>query len=82
MIAMGLLDGKVAFVTGAARGQGRCHAQRLADEGAAIIAIDIAERISEYEGYPPTSPARSPEPSSRWTWVPRKCDPGPQTCTV
>jgi (+)-trans-carveol dehydrogenase len=38
--AMGLLDGKVAFVTGAARGQGRSHAIRLAQEGADIIALD------------------------------------------
>lgn len=37
---MGLLDGKVAFITGAARGQGRSHARRLAEEGADIIAID------------------------------------------
>ncbi len=37
---MGLLNGKVAFVTGAARGQGRSHARRLAEEGADIIAID------------------------------------------
>ena len=37
---MGLLDGKVAFVTGAARGQGRSHAVRLAQEGADIIALD------------------------------------------
>src|SRR5262249_60036330 len=37
---MGLLDGKVAFVTGAARGEGRSHARRLAEEGADIIAID------------------------------------------
>jgi SDR family mycofactocin-dependent oxidoreductase len=37
----GRLEGKVAFVTGAARGQGRSHAVRLAEEGADIIAIDI-----------------------------------------
>jgi NAD(P)-dependent dehydrogenase (short-subunit alcohol dehydrogenase family) len=37
---MGLLAGKVAFVTGAARGQGRSHALRLAAEGADIIALD------------------------------------------
>lgn len=37
----GRMDGKVAFVTGAARGQGRSHAVRLAQEGADIIAIDI-----------------------------------------
>ena len=38
---MGRLDGKVAFITGAARGQGRAHAVRLAAEGADIIAVDI-----------------------------------------
>jgi SDR family mycofactocin-dependent oxidoreductase len=38
---MGKLEGKVAFITGAARGQGRSHAIRLAQEGADIIAIDI-----------------------------------------
>lgn len=37
---MGVLDGKVALVTGAARGQGRSHARRLAEEGADVIAID------------------------------------------
>jgi (+)-trans-carveol dehydrogenase len=42
---MGLLDGKVAFVTGAARGQGRSHALRLAQEGADIIAVDITGQI-------------------------------------
>jgi len=38
---MGSLEGKVAFVTGAARGQGRAHALKLAGEGADIIALDI-----------------------------------------
>jgi len=38
---MGVLDGKVAFITGAARGQGRSHAVRLAEEGADIIAVDL-----------------------------------------
>jgi SDR family mycofactocin-dependent oxidoreductase len=42
---MGRVDGKVAFITGAARGQGRSHALRLAEEGADIIAVDIAESI-------------------------------------
>jgi (+)-trans-carveol dehydrogenase len=37
---MGRLDGKVAFITGAARGQGRSHAVRLAQEGAHIVAVD------------------------------------------
>jgi SDR family mycofactocin-dependent oxidoreductase len=38
-------DGKVAFITGAARGQGRAHAVRFAEEGADIIAIDLCEQI-------------------------------------
>lgn len=38
---MGLLEGKVAFITGAARGQGRSHAVALAKEGADIIAVDV-----------------------------------------
>ncbi len=37
----GRVDGKVAFLTGAARGMGRSHAVRLAEEGADIIAVDI-----------------------------------------
>jgi SDR family mycofactocin-dependent oxidoreductase len=41
----GRLDGKVALITGAARGQGRSHAIRLAEEGADIIAIDICADI-------------------------------------
>jgi len=36
----GRVKGKTAFVTGAARGQGRCHAVRLAEEGADIIAVE------------------------------------------
>jgi (+)-trans-carveol dehydrogenase len=42
---MGRVEGKVAFITGAARGQGRSHAIRLAQEGADIIAIDVLEEI-------------------------------------
>ncbi|HTE61515.1 MAG TPA: SDR family NAD(P)-dependent oxidoreductase, partial [Solirubrobacteraceae bacterium] len=42
---MGRLKGKVAFVTGAARGQGRSHAIRLAQEGADIVAVDIGSQI-------------------------------------
>jgi NAD(P)-dependent dehydrogenase (short-subunit alcohol dehydrogenase family) len=37
----GRVEGKVAFITGAGRGQGRSHAIRLAEEGADIIAVDI-----------------------------------------
>ena len=42
----GRVEGKVAFITGAARGQGRSHAIRLASEGADIIAIDICEDVA------------------------------------
>ncbi|MGD9795732.1 MAG: mycofactocin-coupled SDR family oxidoreductase [Acidimicrobiia bacterium] len=48
---MGSLDGKVAFITGAARGQGRAHAVRLAEEGCDIIAIDLCENIA-FMDYP------------------------------
>ena len=41
----GRVEGKVALITGAARGQGRSHALRLAEEGANIIAVDICESI-------------------------------------
>jgi len=50
------LAGKVAFVTGAARGQGRSHAVRLAAEGADIIAVDICEQLDSV-GYPMSSKA-------------------------
>jgi SDR family mycofactocin-dependent oxidoreductase len=43
---MGRVEGKVAFVTGAARGQGRSHAVRLAEEGADIIAVDICQNVA------------------------------------
>jgi SDR family mycofactocin-dependent oxidoreductase len=43
----GALQGRVAFITGAARGQGRAHAIRLAREGADIIALDICAPVSE-----------------------------------
>jgi (+)-trans-carveol dehydrogenase len=41
----GRVAGKVAFITGGARGQGRSHAVRLGEEGADIIAVDICEAI-------------------------------------
>jgi len=44
---MGRLEGKVALVTGAARGQGRSHAVALAREGADVIAVDIARELPE-----------------------------------
>ncbi|MFC7675307.1 mycofactocin-coupled SDR family oxidoreductase [Mycolicibacterium sp. GCM10028919] len=45
----GRLEGKVAFITGAARGQGRAHAVRMAQEGADIIAIDICKQIDSVQ---------------------------------
>jgi (+)-trans-carveol dehydrogenase len=52
----GRVEGKVAFITGAARGQGRSHAVRLAQEGADIIAIDICKPISRSSEIPPSTP--------------------------
>jgi SDR family mycofactocin-dependent oxidoreductase len=52
MASQGTLEGRVAFVTGAARGQGKAHAVRLAEEGADIIAIDVCGAISDTITYP------------------------------
>ncbi|ORW10165.1 mycofactocin-coupled SDR family oxidoreductase [Mycobacterium kyorinense] len=52
----GRVEGKVAFITGAARGQGRSHAVRLAQEGADIIAVDICKPISSSNEIPPSTP--------------------------
>lgn len=47
---MGRVENKVAFITGAARGQGRSHAIRLAEEGADVIAVDLCKDV-ESVGY-------------------------------
>ena len=52
---MGRVEGKVAFITGAARGLGRSHALRLAQEGADIIAVDIDEQVET--SFSPTATA-------------------------
>ena len=52
---MGRVEGKVAFITGAARSQGRSHALRLAQEGADIIAVDIAGPVESVHAYPPAT---------------------------
>ena len=52
---MGKLEGKVAFITGAARGQGRSHAVRLAQEGADIIAVDLMGPVASV-AYPMSTP--------------------------
>jgi SDR family mycofactocin-dependent oxidoreductase len=51
----GRMEGKVALITGAARGQGRSHAVRLAQEGADIIAVDICRQIPSVP-YPMATP--------------------------
>lgn len=61
---MGVLEGKVAFITGAARGQGRSHAVRLAQEGADIIAVDIAAQIDSVP-YPLATPEELAETVSQ-----------------
>lgn len=51
---MGRVDGKVVFITGVARGQGRAHATRFAEEGADVIGIDICDSIDSVD-YPPAT---------------------------
>lgn len=50
------LEGRVAYVTGAARGQGRAHCVRLARAGAAIVAIDACGPVGAHIGYRPATP--------------------------
>ncbi|MFL0711549.1 MAG: mycofactocin-coupled SDR family oxidoreductase [Microcella pacifica] len=51
---MGRLEGKVVFITGVARGQGRSHAIRFAEEGADIIGIDVVDSIAGSTSPPAT----------------------------
>jgi NAD(P)-dependent dehydrogenase (short-subunit alcohol dehydrogenase family) len=55
MAMAGQFEGKVALITGAARGQGRSHAVRFAEEGADIIAFDLCEQIDSV-AYPMATP--------------------------
>jgi SDR family mycofactocin-dependent oxidoreductase len=52
----GRLSGRVAFITGAARGQGRAHAVRMASEGADVIAVDVAAPLPACVPYPSATP--------------------------
>lgn len=52
---MGQFDGKVVYITGIARGQGRNHAVRFAREGASIVGLDIAGPIIDHATYPPAT---------------------------
>src|ERR1700748_376297 len=52
---MGRVTGKVAVISGAARGQGRSHARMLAAEGADIVAIHLVEDIATKQ-HPPSRP--------------------------
>ncbi|HEY0561523.1 MAG TPA: mycofactocin-coupled SDR family oxidoreductase [Frankiaceae bacterium] len=75
---MGRMDGRVVFITGAARGQGRSHAVRLAEEGADIVGIDLCEQIDVIP-YPMSTPedldetVRLVEKTGR-RMLARKCD--------
>jgi SDR family mycofactocin-dependent oxidoreductase len=67
----GRVAGKVAFITGAARGQGRSHAIRLAEEGADIIAADLCEQVASV-GYPLATPQDLDETARRVTELGRR----------
>ena len=77
---MGRVDGKVAFITGAARGQGRAHAVRFAEEGAHIVAVDSCGGNDAYPWmtYPMATEAdlaetaRLVEPLGRASWPVRR----------
>ena len=51
---MGRFDGKVVFITGGARGQGRSHALQFAEEGADVITLDICQQVESVDAPMPT----------------------------
>ena len=69
---MGRVEGKVAFITGAGRGQGRSHAVRLAEEGADIIATDICEPVASVS-YPMSTRADLEETAAYVRALGRRC---------
>lgn len=75
---MGRVEGKVALITGAGRGQGRSHAQRLAEEGADIVAIDVCGPVSDALPYTMATSAELDETAE----LVRACGPRCITATV
>jgi SDR family mycofactocin-dependent oxidoreductase len=69
---MGRVEGKVAFITGAARGQGRSHALRLAEEGADIIGVDLCAPVPHVE-YPMPTDADLKETARLVESLDRRC---------
>ncbi|HMQ35559.1 MAG TPA: SDR family NAD(P)-dependent oxidoreductase, partial [Chloroflexaceae bacterium] len=69
---MGRLDGKVAVITGGARGQGRSHALTLAREGASIVVCDICEQLPTV-GYPMATEADMDETVRMVEDLDRRC---------
>lgn len=69
---MGRVEGKVALITGAARGQGRSHAVRLAEEGADIVAIDACRPVP-YVTYPMPGPDDLRETARLVEQLDRRC---------
>lgn len=70
---MGLLEGKVAFITGGAQGQGRSHAVTLAKEGADIVVTDILEPIPETLPYETSKPEHLAETVRLVEELDRRC---------
>src|SRR5688572_15946758 len=69
---MGRVEGKVALITGAARGQGRAHAIRLAEEGADIVATDICAQLPEVP-YPMGTREELSETAAQVEKLDRRC---------
>lgn len=69
---MGLLAGKVALITGAARGQGRAHATTLAADGADVVLCDIAGPVEDVT-YPPATPGDLTQTTAAVEALGRRC---------
>ena len=70
---MGRIEGQVAWVTGAGRGQGRSHAVRLAEEGADVLVTDVCRDISDALSYPLASVDDLEETASLVRATGRRC---------